>query len=218
MRISEPHDDHAGLRHEIRNNLTLLSSRLQLLAAKYPFLKNDELYAQLQEDINAVYAVLNYDKNGMHLQLLPCDMKSLLEELHESSLPLFQSKGIGLQLQLPAALPVIRADARLIRQALLNLLKNAAEATVKGQMVCLRAEITETHLVITVKDNGIGMTPEQQAHIFEPFTSYKKGGTGLGLPMVKSTVYAHHGHLEFFSVPDIGTTFRISLPLPSSSV
>lgn len=218
MKMSEPDHAHAGLRHEIRNNLTLLSSRLQLLAAKYPFLKEDELYIQLQEDINAIYTVLNYDKNGFRLQLLPCNMKSLLEEVYNACLPLFQSKGLELLPDIPDDLPIIRIDARLIYQALLNLLKNAAEASVSGQQVCLKALADNTCLLITVKDSGIGITAKQQEHIFEPFISYKKGGTGLGLPMVRSTVYAHHGHLDFYSEPGVGTTFQISLPLPSSPV
>lgn len=218
MNFSEKNQTHAGLRHEIRNNLTLLSSRLQLLTSKYPALKDDELYLQIQEDLNAIYSVLDYSKPGIHPQLLPCDMKLLLEELYQSSLPFYLQNGNRLFLQIPDSLPVIRADARLIRQALINLLKNAAEASSNGQPVCLRAEASGTHLIITVTDNGSGMTKEQQEHIFEPFISYKSGGTGLGLPIVKSTVSAHHGQFDCYSEPGMGSTFRITLPLPSAPV
>lgn len=209
---------HDGLRHEIRNNLTLLSSRLQLLASKYPILKDDEIYIQLHEDINAIFTVLDYSKPGVRIKLLPCDMKALLEDLYQSCLPVFRQNSIRLFLQIPDTLPTVRADAHLIRQALINLLKNAAEASSKDQQVCLRAEVTETHLILSIIDNGTGITQDQQDHIFEPFISYKTGGTGLGLPMVKSTVYAHHGRVECHSEPGIGSTFRIALPLPSSPV
>lgn len=209
---------HAGLRHEIRNNLTLLSSRLQLLTSKYPVLKDDEIYIQIQEDLRAIYTILDYSKPGIRPQMLPCDMKALLKELYHSSQPVFLQHGVHLFLQIPDTLPVIRADARLIRQSLINLLKNAAEASSNGQSVYLRAKATDTHLIITVADNGSGMTKEQQEHIFEPFISYKSNGTGLGLPIVQSTVYAHHGQFDCYSEPGTGSTFRIALPLPSSSV
>ena len=72
--------------------------------------------------------------------------------------------------------------------------------------------------VLSVSDTGNGMTPEQQAHIFEPFVSYKTGGTGLGLAIVQSIVSAHHGHLSVKSLPGSGSSFCILLPIPLSPV
>lgn len=219
MNIPGQNDFSSELRHEIRNNLTLLSSRLQLLASKYPFLSSDDIYIQLLEDVRAAHAVL--DNSRLSCQpprLLPCDISQLLNDLYQACLPIFQQDSKSLILHMPDPLPVIRADSQQLRQALLNLIKNAAEATTGGQKVCIRAYTKERYLIITVSDNGIGMTPAQQAHIFEAYTSYKQGGTGLGLHLVKSVVYAHHGQLDCQSHPGHGSTFQIALPLPSSPV
>lgn len=219
MKTSGKSDPIAELRHEIRNNLTLISSRLQLLIAKYPILQTDDICLQLFEDIREAHAILNNSKTaGTSPNLLPCDMHELIQELYHTCQPLFQTNGKTLMLDMPDTLPMIRADKQQIKQALLNLIKNAAEATKKGQWCRIKAAANPEHLVITITDNGIGMTPEQKSHIFEAYVSYKQGGTGLGLHMVKSTVYAHHGQLDCQSAPKQGSSFRIALPLPSAPV
>ena len=102
---------------------------------------------------------------------------------------------------------------------LINLLKNAAEASPDGGQITLSASSDDcNHLMLSVSDTGNGMTPEQQAHIFEPFVSYKTGGTGLGLAIVQSIVSAHHGHLSVKSLPGSGSSFCILLPIPLSPV
>lgn len=219
MKISGNNDFYAELRHEIRNNLTIISSRLQLLAAKYPLLKTDDIYLQLLEDLQAIHSVLNtYTSFEQTPRLLPCDIRQLLTELHQSVLPLFHQNGKQLQLLMPDSLPMIRADEQLLRQALINLIKNSAEATKAGQQVTIEASSNRQSLVITVTDNGTGIAPQQKKHIFEPFTSYKADGTGLGLYIVKSVVYAHHGRISCHSEEGKGSSFRIALPLPSASI
>lgn len=219
MNTPGTNDFYAKLRHEIRNNLTLLSSRLQLLANKYAFLQSDDIYMQLLEDIRLTHVILdNATLSCQSPRLLPCDIRQLLHKLYKACLPMFQLNEKKLLIQMPDSLPLIRADSQQLYQALLNLIKNAAEATAEGQQVCIQVCVKNNYLVITVSDNGIGMTPEQQSHIFEAYTSYKQGGTGLGLHMVKSVIYAHHGQLDCQSQPSKGSIFRIALPLPSPSI
>ena len=173
----------ASLRHEINNSLTLLSSRLQLLASKHPFLKKDPDFIEIRNDLSNIQRLLSYDRTSHQPQLIPCRIQPLLDELY-------------------------RADLPLIRQAMINLLKNASEAARPGGHVTLSASFNSTHIILSVSDDGTGMTPEQQAHIFEPFVSYKKGGTGLGLAIVQSIISAHHGHLSLETSPGRGCTFE----------
>ncbi len=219
MHTYETSDFYSKLRHEIRNQLTLMSGQLQLLASRYDFLNSDDIYLQLLKDIRSTYVIL--DNAALKYQsprLLPCDIRALLQELYQSYLPVFQLKGKTFTLHIPDSLPAIRADAQLLHQALSNLIKNADEATSEGQQVYVHAYVKDQHLIISIRDNGVGMTPDQQAHIYEAYTSYKQGGTGLGLHMVKSIIYTHHGQLDCQSMPGQGSVFRIALPLSSPSV
>lgn len=208
----------ASLRHEINNSLTLLSSRLQLLTSKYSFLKEDSDFKEIQNDLADIQRLLTYDRTSHQPQLTPCHINILLEELYASFLPVLHTRHIELFLHIDPELPEIRADLPLIRQAVMNLLKNAYEATPAGGHITLSAESDKHFLILSVSDNGKGMSPEQQTHIFEPFVSYKTGGTGLGLAIVQSIVLSHHGHLTLNSLPDVGSTFRILLPIPLSPV
>jgi signal transduction histidine kinase len=217
--ISEKDDFYAGLLHEVKNNLAILSSRLQLLANEYPFLHKDEIFIQLSDDIKSTYQIVNNYKSDFQLpQLLPCNVRLLLLHLYEMCLPMFQQNNKTLTIDVPDYLPVIRADAYQLHQAFLNLIKNASEATAPGQWVHIQANICSDFISITISDNGIGMTPEQVKHIFDAHISYKPNGTGFGLYMVKKTVYAHHGRIECHSEYQNGSVFRILLPLPSSPV
>ena len=119
----------ASLRHEINNSLTLISSRLQLLAARYDFLKEDSDFTEIQNDLSDIQRLLNYDRTARQPQLTLCSLQPLLNELYTSFLPVLHAQHIALYLHIAPNLPAIRADLSLIRQALINLLKNAAEAS-----------------------------------------------------------------------------------------
>lgn len=208
----------ASLRHEINNALTLLSSRLQLLSAQYSFLKEDANFIEIQNDLSDIQQLLNYDRTAHQPQLILCRIQPLLQELYASFLPILHERCIELLLNIEPELPAIRADLPLIRQALTNLLKNAYEATPVGGHITLSAAADKESLILSVSDDGKGIPSEQQSHIFEPFVSYKTGGTGLGLAIVQSIVLSHHGHLSLNSLPGVGSTFRIFLPIPLSPV
>lgn len=99
-----------------------------------------------------------------------------------------------------------------LKQAFLNLLKNAFEATDESGCVSLSARKYLDQLIIRISDDGCGMTPEAAAELFTPFASGKTGGTGLGLAITQKIVKAHYGTIEVASTPQRGTTFTITLP------
>lgn len=216
--INYPSQSNAPLRHEINNSLTLLSSRLQLLSSRYRFLKEDTTFIEIQNDLSDIQRLLSYDKTAHQPELTLCHLEPLLNDLYASFLPILHEHQIELFLQIKEDLPAIRADLSLIRQALINLLKNASEAVSVGGHITLSADYNERCLILSVCDDGIGMTEEQQQHILEPFVSYKAGGTGLGLAIVHSIIMAHHGHLSVHTSPDSGCTFRIFLPITLSPI
>lgn len=113
--------------------------------------------------------------------------------------------------------PLLRADARMLRQVLVNLLVNAREASGEGQAICVRlgrgrSLRGQPEVTIEVCDHGSGLTPERLERMFEPFYTTKAQGTGLGLAVVKRFVEAHDGTIAVRSVPGFGTVFAIRLP------
>jgi two-component system cell cycle sensor histidine kinase/response regulator CckA len=138
-------------------------------------------------------------------------------------------RNVQLNLRLDDNLPHIKANAAQIRQVLMNLVLNAAEALggregniqvatrvqiIKGkQTLQSRAGLAEgAYLVLTISDDGCGMTEEVQRRIFDPFFTTKIAGRGLGLHAVHQIIKSHAGSISVASTPGVGTTFEIRLP------
>jgi signal transduction histidine kinase/CheY-like chemotaxis protein len=152
------------------------------------------------------------------LQPGACDVAVLLEEVARIERPLAATKGLDIQVHLQGALPSIQVDPQRLRQALLNLLSNAIKFSERG-VITLEACQEAGALCIRVRDQGIGIAPEHQALIFEPFrridspAARRSGGTGLGLPIARRLVELHGGQIRVESAPGQGATFCIILPL-----
>ncbi len=115
------------------------------------------------------------------------------------------------------------ADARKVRQILINLLANAVKFTPEGGTVTVRATCDAAEAVIAVEDDGIGIAPADQAAIFEPFQQAgsragRREGTGLGLALVQRMVALHGGRLTLASTPGRGSTFTFTLPVVDAIV
>jgi two-component system cell cycle sensor histidine kinase PleC len=149
-------------------------------------------------------------------EIVPCDvitecLKLTRGKAHEG--------GLRLSCDLAPGLPNLVVDRLRFKQALLNLCSNAIKFTPPGGQVHVMADQEEDgHFVLTVRDTGIGMSPEQIPVALEPFRQIaspfarQKEGTGLGLALVKSLVECHAGKLEIDSAPGRGTSVRIVLP------
>ena len=160
----------------------------------------------------------------------PLDLSRLVQELA----PLIHMSlgGSRLQLELAADLPVVEADATQIRQIVMNLVTNAAEALLdKPGRIAIRTlrhdasnmPLTDAvtgralpageYVCLAVEDDGVGMAREQRERIFEPFFTTKFMGRGLGLAAAQGIVRAHHGTITVHSEPDGGSTFAVYLPV-----
>ena len=132
--------------------------------------------------------------------------------------PLMQ-RDFHLNVHIEDDFPDVLVDRDSIEQAILNLLSNAMKYSGESREIDLRVQKRAGHAVIEVTDQGIGIDPAQQKHIFEKFyrvpskENRRIPGTGLGLALVFHIAKAHGGHLEIRSVLDKGSTFSIYLPL-----
>ena len=89
---------------------------------------------------------------------------------------------------------------------------NAVQATPEGERIVVRIQRKGPFALIDVVDRGPGIPPEKRKEMFNPFVTTKKGGTGLGLPIIKKIVEAHEGKVEILDHAGTGTTFRLSFP------
>lgn len=123
-----------------------------------------------------------------------------------------EGQGISAALELADDLPRVKAGPELIKQCLINLVKNAQEAMSKGGRLTVRTAMGRTHVLLEVEDTGGGIAPEIRDKIFSPFFSTKGRGSGLGLSMTKKSLDDIGGTVELVSVPGEGT--RVTLHLP----
>lgn len=149
------------------------------------------------------------------------DPRPLLEELF-AGMARAADPEVDWRLHLPDRLPWLYADIVRLRQVLLNLLSNAQKFTARGS-ITLGAEAAPPHLHIWVADTGSGIPADQQERVFDPFVTLEsraggeRSGIGLGLSITRRLVTLHRGTIELESSPGRGSTFHISLPLPSLS-
>lgn len=233
------------LSHEIRNPLTLISSSLQLLETDCPSVAQSDLWLQIQEDLKAVLRLLKDVSalNSQHKLRLSCiSAASFLSAAASSFHSMAVSRGILFtvdlsSLHVPTIMNgtslstsdkiyhplMINCDEIKLREALINLLINAADAVVPGNpapQIHLFAECSGELLHIHVKDNGPGIPAEYLPSLFEPFVTHKEGGTGLGLNIVKNIAEWHQGTITVTTScapAHSGTDFCISIPVIPSS-
>ncbi len=128
-------------------------------------------------------------------------------------------RGIRVQVEIPGALPTVQVDPAHVYHALSNLLANGIKFTSDGGRVDVLARDLGGRVLVSVRDTGIGILPDQRAHLFDAFhqgtralPAHARGGTGLGLTLAKGLVELEGGEITLESTPDIGSTFTIALP------
>lgn len=133
--------------------------------------------------------------------------------------PRAQAAQVNLHTDIPEGLPAMKADQRLLRQILINLVSNAVKFSPPGTDVQVSARISnDNSLVIEITDQGAGIPEDKLRYVMEPFgqvndpRSYKGQGTGLGLPLAKAMVELHDGYISLQSREGLGTTVTMSFP------
>lgn len=158
-------------------------------------------------------------ESGVRLELEPINVRTVLQECVGSLKPSIDTKSMTVTADVPETLPEIMADRNRLQQVFHNLIGNAVKYTPPEGWVRVAAETQEGSIRVVVQDNGLGISPEDQAHIFERFYRVRRPetdsieGTGLGLAIVKSLIEAHNGQITLESKLGQGTSFIVTLPL-----
>lgn len=209
----------AGLAHEIKNPLAGIQGALEVLRDESPDPERGHLFDEMLDELRRVHSILQRlleSGRPAPLRLVRTDLGRLLTETAELLRPSLRRKRVTLEVDLAPELPEVEVDPAKLRQVLVNLIQNGAEAMDEtGGRIELRASgfADERAVVVTVADDGPGIPRENLDRLFEPFYTTKFSGTGLGLAISKSLVEQHGGTIEVTSEPGAGTSFVIVLPL-----
>jgi nitrogen fixation/metabolism regulation signal transduction histidine kinase len=214
----------AGLAHEFKNTIATLHGYAQLLQNLELDEAGQTATASLLNEVRSLSEMVTAFLNFARPQPLELDNVSLGELLGECALelqPLFAERRVELQLKETQILSEVRADERMLRQALLNLLRNAAEA-ISDQAVerIVKVRTFEERneegkfAVIEIEDTGTGIPPSDLERIFIPFFTTKASGHGVGLALAHRVVTQHGGNLTATNTAAGGALFRVRLPCP----
>jgi signal transduction histidine kinase/CheY-like chemotaxis protein len=172
----------------------------------------------LLELINAVLDLSKIEAGKMELYLETFSVPNLVADVVTVIRPLVDKNGNTLEVSVDPALESMRSDQTKVRQSLYNLLSNACKFTMNGRISIAVRMLPDRRISFAVSDTGVGMTPEQRARLFEPFTqadsstSRKYGGTGLGLVISRRFAQMMGGDIAVESQSDEGSTFTLTLP------
>lgn len=227
----------AKVSHEVRNPLSSISLNLELLEDELALLPKDRrtemarLLGAVRSQVDVLSAVTEeylrfarLPKPKLEFVLLQSLIANLADFVREE----MHARKVSLLVDAQDDLPALHVDPGQIRQALLNLIRNAAEAMPGGGTIRLAAErkgersepglhspLPDRHpqVEITVTDTGVGIPEKDIEKVFEPFFTSKDGGTGLGLPISRQIALEHGGTLTCESTPGPGTIFHLTLPI-----
>jgi len=211
-----------GLAHEIKNPLSTVNINLQLMEEDWEgddsprgrmLLRKINL---LQREVKRLEEILNdflKFARGQDLEVHKCDLNQLVDDVLDFVSPEITAHGINVLKSYDERLPPCDLDADLIKQALLNVIKNARESMPEGGDLMIRTTRKDGSVEVSITDTGQGIPPESMEKIFRAYYSTKKGGTGLGLPTAKRIVEDHQGVMTVQSEVGKGTSFTISLPV-----
>lgn len=208
----------AVIAHEVRNPLAIIKASAERLKRKYSSIesKDAQLFDFIPEEVDRLNRITTH-----YLQFAapedaaskPESIRAVIESVAEGMSKEFEHRAVKLRTDCESGSSGIQVDSLRVRQILVNLLKNALDATPAAGQVEIRTAKSRTGgLLVTISDTGAGLDKKMAKHIFDPFFTTKSHGTGLGLFVVRRLVDNMKGDIRVNSQPGVGTTFVITLP------
>ncbi|MCW3490129.1 two-component system sensor histidine kinase NtrB [Dethiobacter alkaliphilus] len=199
-----------SLGHEIRNPLTTIRGYLQLLLQNKSTTDINTIFEIMIEELDRANEIitefLSISKSKAS-EFKDCNLNNIINSLF----PLLEARGLMENITIKTELneiPLLKLDAQLINQLLLNLVHNGLEAMEDGGVLTIRTHRTDDEVVLSVADQGHGVPPEYTEKILNPFFTTKESGTGLGLPVCLTIARKHDAKVKCQSDKN-GTTFYV---------
>lgn len=227
----------SSIAHELNNYLAIIGNNAEILGHNLKRNKNDKAGENARQIVENITKVKRFtdgmmDFSKLETEITPYDIQKLIDELLFTLKALARFKKIMFSIEIEPRLPKVAVDIGQIQQVLMNFLYNSADAiekfaadkkeagddTYKGKIkIEVKSGAGINLIVISIKDNGIGMSDEIKAKIFQPHFTTKDTGHGLGLANCKTIIRNHKGEISVTSKPNEGTEFKISLPAVESN-
>ena len=216
-----------NITHELLTPLTVISATIYKLKAMAPQYEED--YMVMDSNINRTTRLLRQilevrksQAGQLHLLVSRRNLISFIEEACENIRPMAEHQKVTLSLEKPKAEGMAWFDADKMDKIIYNLLSNAIKYNKVGGKIDVSLSLSKELAVITIADNGIGMSKEKMKHLYTRFFDgdYRKQnmpGTGIGLSLTHDLVKLHHGDIQCESQEGKGTTFTITLPIRKSA-
>lgn len=216
-----------NITHELLTPLTVISATIYKLKAMAPQYEED--YMVMDSNINRTTRLLRQilevrksQAGQLHLLVSRRNLISFIEEACENIRPMAEHQQVTLFLEKPKAEGMAWFDADKMDKIIYNLLSNAIKYNKVGGKIDVSLSLSKEQAVITIADNGIGMSKEKMKHLYTRFFDgdYRKQnmpGTGIGLSLTHDLVKLHHGNIQCESQEGEGTTFTITLPIRKSA-
>ena len=216
-----------NITHELLTPLTVISATIYKLKAMAPQYEED--YLVMDSNINRTTRLLRQilevrksQAGQLHLLVSRGNLISFIEEACENIRPMAEHQKVTLSLEKPKAEGMAWFDADKMDKIIYNLLSNAIKYNKVGGKIDVSLSLGKEQAVITISDNGIGMSKEKMKHLYTRFFDgdYRKQnmpGTGIGLSLTHDLVKLHHGNIQCESQEGEGTTFTLTLPIRKSA-
>jgi len=218
----------SAVSHELQTPLTIMKTSLELLQEEGSRC-SEETHQELLETIShhterlealvtELLEVTRLEAGQLILSRQPTDLRAIVEQAVQAFTPLMERKRQVLMLDLPPNPCLVSVDRRRIEQVLNNLLSNAHKFTPRGGEIHVALVDGEESVEVSVRDNGPGIPPSEQGHIFDKFYTLGKEpgaggiGLGLGLYLARQFVALHGGRIWVESQPGEGSTFHFAIP------
>lgn len=224
----------SNISHEIRTPLNIILSTLQMIdllrnndTIAYDKYKLNNYLSSMKQNslrllklVNNLIDITKIDSGYLYVNLQPCNIVKVVEDISLSTSGYIHNKGIELIFDTDFEEKILNIDIDKIERIMLNLLSNAVKFTKPNGNIMVKLYENKNHVYISVKDSGIGIPKEKQQLIFERFIQVDKSltrnheGSGIGLSIVKSLVEMHNGKIFLNSEYGKGSEFIIELPIP----
>lgn len=213
----------AGVVHELRNPLTVISGSAELLMRRFEpddkRRRNAEIIFEEAAHMEKAVAQFLGFARPFDIEAALCNPENIVERVLQLCAPRAEKKGVSVRHSVEEELPAMRADMGKAAQAVVNIVNNAIDAVDAGTgEVVLEVFRDGPVMVFAVSDNGPGIRLEAGEDLFKPFFSKKESGTGLGLAIAQRIVTAHSGSIRYENVDEGGTRFEVRLPIEKGSL
>lgn len=207
-------EDYQHIFHEIKNIVTLINSSLQIIAKQHPEIESYDYWNDAVSDVRVLKEIvveLSTVKIGENINKMSTNVSHFLDEIRHATRATL-GEHIVCTFCTEENLPDIGIDSFRMKQAMINLIKNAFEAMNGIGTLTIHTFQRDHSLYFELADDGCGMDADTLEHIYTPFYTSKSNGSGLGLAITKTIIESHGGTISCRSVLGRGTIFTVSIP------